>query len=90
MDKIFFLSLKTTKCDKISIRIPYLSCYDTRMFESYTYMYDGFSIYQGEEHSNCLELLFSLQTIGVWFFFIIILKGWNFNGGMKVCVTCLV
>lgn len=28
-----------------------------------------FFIYQGAEHSNCLELLFSLQTIGVWGFF---------------------
>lgn len=28
-----------------------------------------FFIYQGAEHSNCLELLFSLQTIGVLGFF---------------------
>lgn len=41
MNKIFFLSLKTTKCVKISFVI----CYDTRMFESYTYMYDGFFLY---------------------------------------------
>lgn len=51
------------------------------MFESYTYMHDGFSIYQEAKHSNCLELLFSLQTIGARVgFFIIILKGWNLNG----------
>lgn len=83
MEKSFSFLLRRQNVSKF-LFVPYLSCYDTRMFETYTYMHDGFSIYQGAEHSNCLELLFSLQTIGACVgFFIIILKGWNLNGEWK-------
>lgn len=63
MEKSFSFLLRRQNVSKF-LFVPYLSCYDTRMFETYTYMHDGFSIYQGAEHSKCLELLFSLQTIG--------------------------